>query len=132
MASACHAEGRGLVSTPARRGNGAGRGGPARGYSWEPFAEGNAAAVRHGAHSTLLLAPRAEELADELRSVVPAVSDADEPMIRLLALILARIEVANDWLVEHGLFRDANGEPQPILRVLSTWENSAARIADRL
>jgi phage terminase small subunit len=80
----------------------------------------------------LRLAPRAEELADDLRSIVPAMSVADEPMVRLLALQLARIEAANDWLAEHGLFRDAKGEPQPVLRALSTWENSAARLADRL
>jgi hypothetical protein len=50
------------------------------------------------------LAPRSAELADDLRAVVPAVSEADEPTIRLLALVLARVEAANEWLAERGIF----------------------------
>jgi hypothetical protein len=78
------------------------------------------------------LAPRAAELADDLRAIVPAVSDADEPTIRLLALVLARVEVANEWLADRGLFLDGGPEIQPVIRSLSTWENTAARLLDRL
>src|SRR5213076_1745216 len=87
---------------------------------------GNALAVKHGGAALLRLAPRAEELADDLREIVPAISEADEPTIRLLALVLARIETANGWLAEHGLFRNRRGDPQPVLKALSTWENTAA------
>jgi len=80
----------------------------------------------------LRLAPRAAAIADDLREIVPTAGSADEPAIRLLALVLARIEAANEWLAEHGLFRGARGEPQPILKALSTWENTAARLCDRL
>jgi hypothetical protein len=96
-----------------------------------PAQPGNGLALRHSAHSTLRLAPRAAELAEELREVVPARSEADESAVRLLAMILARIEAAHDWLAEHGLLQ-AKGEPQPVLRALSTWENTAARLLDRL
>ena len=96
------------------------------------FAPGNELALRHGASALLRLAPRAGELADGLRELVPGASAADEPAIRLLALVLARIEAANGWLAEHGLFRRGGGEPQPVLRALSAWENTAARLCERL
>jgi Phage terminase, small subunit len=97
-----------------------------------PFEKGHALRLTHGAQSMIRLAPRAAELADDLRVVVPAVSDADEPTIRLLALVLARVEVANEWLAEHGIFKAWSDEVQPVLKVLSTWENTAARLCDRL
>jgi hypothetical protein len=89
-------------------------------------------ARRHGATAMITLAPRADEIADDLREIVPAQSEADEPTIRLLALVLARVEAANDYLAERGIFADDRGTPQPILKALSTWENTAARLCDRL
>jgi hypothetical protein len=59
-----------------------------------PFEPGNQLAIRHGAYSTLSLAPRAAELADEIRRVVPVYSPADEILVRSLALALARVERA--------------------------------------
>ena len=95
------------------------------------FAPGNAVAVVHGARSSLRLAPRAAELAEELAAIVPASSPSDEPTVRLLALVLARVEFANEYLAEHGLL-DADGVPRPVLKMLSTWENTCARLLDRL
>jgi hypothetical protein len=90
-------------------------------------------AVRHGATASLRLTPRAEELADGLRAIVPCCSEADEPSICLLAGVLARIEAANEYLAEQGLFLPGGGgELQPLLRVLTGWENTAARLCDRL
>ena len=98
-----------------------------------PFEVGHGLSIRHGANAMLRLAPRAEELAGDLRELVPAASPSDEPTIRLLALVLARVEAANAYLDEHGLFRaDGDGEIQPVLKALSTWENTAARLLDRL
>lgn len=97
-----------------------------------PAPPGNQLAVTHGARAMLRLAPRAEQIADDLREIVPARSDSDEPTIRLLALVLARIETANEWLDEHGLFRNGKGEPQAILKNVSTWENTASRLMDKL
>ncbi len=37
----------------ARRGGGAGEGGPARGYSWPPFEQGNTVSTRHGAYGSI-------------------------------------------------------------------------------
>lgn len=98
-----------------------------------PAAErGNQLAVKHGAEALLRLQPRAEKIAAQLREIVPARSESDEPTIRLLSLVLARVETANLWLAENGIFRNSRGDPQPVLKVLSTWENTAARLADRL
>ena len=96
-----------------------------------PFERGNQLARRHGATAMVTLAPRAEEIADGLREIVPARSEADEPTLRLLALVLARVEAANAWLAEHGVLR-ADGQPQGVLKALSTWENTAARLANDL
>ena len=93
---------------------------------------GNQLALKHGGDAVLRLTPRSVEIADGLREIVPASSPSDEPTIRLLALVLARIETANEWLAENGIFRNRRGDPQPVLKALSTWENTAARLADRL
>jgi hypothetical protein len=98
-----------------------------------PFGRGNTAAVRHGAQATLALQPRAAEIADDLRLIVPAVSDADEPAIRVLALLLARLEAANAWLAEREtIFANKRGEVWPVLKLVGSWENSATRLFDQL
>src|SRR4029078_12274629 len=79
------------------------------------FTNGNVVALKHGARSMVTLAPRAAELADGLRQIVPAVSKSDEPSTRLLALALARVEAANAWLDEVGLLRE-DGTPQGVLK----------------
>jgi hypothetical protein len=59
-----------------------------------PFEVGNTIAVTHGSYSSVVVGPRAQEIADELRAVVPVRSPADEPSIRLLAQTLAQVERA--------------------------------------
>jgi len=96
-----------------------------------PFAIGNTVAVLHGAYSTIRLAPRAEAIADELREIVPARSDSDEPTVRLLAITLAQVEAATLYVAETGIV-DSKGTPAPILRHMGTMLNTAARLCDRL
>jgi hypothetical protein len=111
----------------AKRGNGAGRGGPARGYSWPPFERGNTAAVTHSAYATAALGPRVDELADVHRPLVPGYSPSDEPAVRLLALAFARLERAEVALEAAGpdemrrLRQDALG-----------WANAARRLLNDL
>jgi hypothetical protein len=95
------------------------------------FEKGNDVALVHGARSVVALEPRANEIADEIRELVPAVSPSDEPSIRLLALALAQVEAATIWLAEEGIV-DERGQPRGLLRHLGTMLNTAARIADRL
>jgi hypothetical protein len=85
----------------------------------------------HGAYALVKLEPRAAELADEIRELVPASHPADEITVRLLALALAQVEAATSWVAEHGLV-DEHGNPRGVLRHLGTMMNTAARIADRL
>jgi hypothetical protein len=95
------------------------------------FQRGHRLSLRHGGRAVVAHEARARELADDLRELVPARSEADEPMIRLLALTLAQVEAMAGWLSEHGLV-DEDGEARSILKHFGTMLNSAARIADRL
>lgn len=60
------------------------------------FEDGNVLALRHGAYAVVALGPRVEELADQIRELVPAYSPSDEITIRLLCLALARLERSSD------------------------------------
>jgi hypothetical protein len=97
----------------------------------QPAGPGNRRAVTHGGYATLALAPRSAEIRVQLRELVPARMDADDAAISLLSFQLARIEAAADYLERHDLL-DSRGRPRPVLKVLSTWENSAARLLDQL
>jgi hypothetical protein len=79
-----------LTNKPAtREANGAGHGGPARGYSWPPFEEGNTASLRHGLYASrfqLLEGEKEiEEIADAVRAALPIYASAFEVGIQLLA-----------------------------------------------
>lgn len=92
---------------------------------------GETRALTHGFTSVVTIAPKAEGIAATLRPLIPAYTTSDEPALTLLAWQLARIESANEYLAEHGLL-DAKGKPRPVLKILSTSENSAARLMDAL
>ena len=107
------------------------------------FLAGHDLSLRHGAYSSSLrLAPRADELAAELRKVVPGYSPADEPMVRLLALVLARIERASAALEKVDDAADGKeltaylGDGAESLRRLREdsrgWINTARRLANDL
>lgn len=101
------------------------------GHPVAPAQPGNTLAAKSGVYSERLLRPRAEELRAELQELVPVSTAADGPAIELLAWNLARIERANAYLAEVGIL-DGRGEPRPVLKVLSTWERTAARLFDQL
>src|SRR4051794_815424 len=70
-------------------------GGPARGYSWKQFEQGNTVASTHGAYSQLRLAPRAEQLAGIIRSQLDAADcERFSLLVSTAALIGARMESA--------------------------------------
>lgn len=95
------------------------------------FEPGNEINVRHGARAVVRLAPRIAALVEALRPLVPAGSGSDEPVLAVLAGVMARIEAAQAYLDEHGIV-DEHGQPRPILKQLSTWENTAVRTLDKL
>jgi hypothetical protein len=96
-----------------------------------PAAPGNGRAVKHGAYALVRLEPRANEIADDLRELVPARRDSDEPTIRLLALALAQIEAASAYLGDVGILT-SRGKPQPVLSFLTTMMNTASRLCHQL
>jgi hypothetical protein len=108
------------------------------------FLPGHSHSTKHGAYSSSLrLSPRTNELAAELREVVPLYSPADEVVIRLLALVLTRIElaaVALDRVDEASAGRelgayagtDAAQGLQRLREDLRRWVDTAARYATTL
>jgi hypothetical protein len=96
-----------------------------------PAEPGNQLARKHGAFARFQLEPRALELAEELRALLPSGSPSDEVAIRLLSLTLAQVEAATLYVAAEGLV-DRSGQPQPILKHLGTMLNTSARLCDRL
>jgi len=107
-----------------------------------PFQVGNILARRHGSYSSVELRGRAIDLAGEIRDHLPLYSPADEPAVRLLSIVLARVERANDALDEVDehfagaplqAFLAKNGEGLDRLRKdLRQWINTAAKLASEL
>ena len=60
----------------------------------EPFREGHSLAVKHGAYATLSLGPRATEIAETLRAVVPGGDPVDSVAVEAAAMVMARLERA--------------------------------------
>jgi hypothetical protein len=94
-------------------------------------AKGNQLARMHAAFARFQLEPRARELAEDVRVLLPTSSESDEVAVRLLSLTLAQVEAATLWVAEHGIV-DGAGVPQLILKHLGTTLNTAARVCDRL
>ncbi len=107
-----------------------------------PFQAGNILAKRHGAYSTVELRGRAADLAGEIRDHLPIYSPADEPVVRLLAIVLARVERASfalDEVDEHlatqplGAYLAEGAERLDRLRKdLRNWIATAAKLSDSL
>ena len=96
-----------------------------------PAKPGNQLANKHGAFARFQLEPRARDLADDVRVLMPHGSASDEIAIRLLSLSLAQVEAATLYVAAQGLVDEA-GAPQPILKHLGTMLNTSARLCDRL
>jgi hypothetical protein len=113
------------AKTPATRGNGAGKG-PARGYSWPPFENGNAAARRHAFYAEKFQPLEREEIAETaylLRSLLPLYSTAFEPLVQLLAARLWRVKRAYTFIDEHA----EEDVPRSLLVNLGCLENTVSR-----
>jgi hypothetical protein len=84
-------------------------------------------ATRHGAYSVIQLGPRAQEIADEIREILPVRDVADEAAVRLVGLCLARIERAAQAL--------DRAKPRELARLEADtrgWVNSSVRLLDAL
>jgi hypothetical protein len=116
----------------ARRGNGPGHGGPARGYSWPPATEGNTLATKSGFWMSPLLRPddrgEVEEIAASIRPLMPVYRPEFEPAVEQLACRIWRQRRAYRDLSDHGVVRD--GQPASVLAHLAKLESAIARDLD--
>jgi hypothetical protein len=83
--------------------------------------------LRHGAYANVRLGPRVEELADELRELVPVYCACDAVAVHLLALTISRLEASAVAL--------EGAEPSELSRLQQDtrgWVNSAGRLLDAL
>ena len=80
-----------------------------------------AGAVKHGATSEGKLAPLRAQHRSALLQRFPGL---DEQRLSLLADLLARIELAGEFIDVHGLMRNTR-QPHPVLELLSRWERRA-------
>jgi hypothetical protein len=110
-------------------GNGPGRGGPARGYSWPAFEVGNWAGLRHGAVSPRRVDPLAAELVEGLLERRPDLADFPEATWAW-GRAEARCLLLEDFHVREG-FLDEDGNVRGGGRV-ATFEAQAARLRERL
>ena len=111
--------------------------GPARGYSWEPFEQGNTAAIRHGANSMRMTEPVAKRIVAELRNTegldylrAPRFTTALWAYARAAAkaeLVLAWI----DGMTPAQQFTAGRGKDSPS-ELLRQLQGRAANMGDRI
>jgi len=104
------------------------------------FEHGNTISLRHGAYSTVHLGKRAAQLAAEIRDTAPICEPCDEPVVRLLALTLARVEAAAKAIDRLDELADG-GSPlaayqsqlnESLRRDLRGWIGTSMRLASEL
>jgi hypothetical protein len=104
-------------------------GGPARGYSWEPFQPGHELSMRSGFWASPMLRDddraEVEKIEDSLRDLMPGYAPAFEPMLEQLACRIWRQRRAYRDLSENGIVR--KGQPAPLLVDLAKLERQIAR-----
>lgn len=73
-------------------------------------------------------------MADSLRPLVPGFTSADEITLRLLSLVLVRIELAEAWLAEQGTIMapGKKGDVFNLVKEMSRWESQAAKLCSAL
>ena len=80
-----------------------------------------AGAFKHGATSERKLQPLRAQHRAALRQRFPGL---DAQRLSLLADLLARIDLAGEFIDVHGLMRNTR-QPHPVLELLSRWERRA-------
>ncbi len=136
VCAAWHADGWGAVTGRAADGERPSAG-PAKGASVHGpdctcvrcagFESGHALSLRHGAYAVVALGPRVDELAGQVRELVPGYQPADEFAVRLLCLTMVRLERAEAALEQ--------AEPGDLARLRQDalgWANTMRRVLNDL
>jgi hypothetical protein len=111
---------------------GPGHGGPRRGYSWPPFQPGHTLTLKHGATSSRVLQPLADQLAAGLGEVAPWTSaGAFAGSVASWAHAEAQAYVLRQYLDEHGLVDD-EGQPRPAAGLLERVETRLTNLRAQL
>jgi hypothetical protein len=116
-----------------RKGNGPGRGGPARG-KYEPFTPGHERSTKHGAwsESDRYAAPIAAVLEAELPTVAPwTAAPAFTYTVKSWAHQEALAVLIRRWLDKVGTL-DENGQPRPAVNLLGTIEGRLVKLRNEL
>jgi hypothetical protein len=88
--------------------------------------------LKHGGRADLLRhSDRAQEIAAQLRLQAPGLVDADEATVVVLANLLSRIEMMNEYISVNGVF-DKRGAVRPVARLVASAEANAFRAAASL
>jgi len=103
-----------------------------RGYSWPPFAPGNAAAVRHGAFSPRKVDPLAEEIVQAIEGSVTWWRPCDRPSIWAWARTEARVQLLAEWLADRGDLDDVDDTVRPAADLLTKLEARAESMRAKL
>jgi hypothetical protein len=118
----------------AGRAKGAGRGGPARGYTRPPAESGNGLALVHGAASRRVVDPVAAQLVSEVLAddgTAYLTEPKYAPALRSWSRCEARVLLLAAALDRRGL-EDDDGNPSPWLHALERAEGAAARARSEL
>jgi len=100
---------------------------PARGYSWQPFTEGNVASVRHGANSPRVLAEAAARIVEQVYASAPWTrADAFAWKVARFARAEAAARARWAWLSERGFVDDEGSEVPGWVRWVREEASAAA------
>jgi hypothetical protein len=109
--------------------------GPARGYSWPPFAPGHTLSMKHGATSERRIGPLARNHRRRvLRQIGLRASEIDpvgRAFLEHYCRLIAKVVLIDNYLDEHGVL-DEHGTPRPCMTLYVRLHNAAVQALTRL
>ena len=102
-----------------------------------PVKRGRGRPPLHGAYSKFQLAPmedaKIKEIVEIMKGDQLAIGQSDMLFVKLLARLLAQIDLLDRWFSEHGLFNDiGKGLPWPVLGPYQNMVKQAGRMLEQL
>ncbi len=107
--------------------------GPARGYSWPPFSNGNMKAVTHGGNSERIIAEKAREVHDAPLDVAPYLAEPKWiPAVARYLRAAAREELLDAHVSRLSAEKGAGAVPPRVWEQATSSANLAARLGSNL